>query len=468
MLKGVLGRTVPRPRRAVPSIVFLGIRPVIRYSEWRDAWILRGIGEDVGPVFVRRGVDRRPRSVDRKALAERARKAQDDRLGVPEQVPAPEPGASRPELRMRPRPTTRLQRRAEEQASARPAQPAGADAAVAAPTQAPRATKASPARATRQRSHRRSRRSAGGALSASPRALLVVFGVVVAATAVTLILIDTGGSTPPKSTVRLTAGVIEVPVPPGWKREAPTAARTFGLLDGVALGTKPSGTLIVGRASSTSGLLPEQLSATLARTPAPQLVTLGGAQYYRYLDVTPRAGGGSESVYTLHTTAGTVLAVCVAHRPDPSLAARCEHVLGAARLTTGTTLANPEPSYAAAFTAVIHKLNQVRTSATHRLSNAQDSQQQASAAATLAGGHLQAAAALERLNAGPASGVNASVATAIRALGSAYRSLGQAAARSDTAAYDAARAEVSRRTTDLNSGIERLRALGYPVQTTPA
>jgi hypothetical protein len=485
LLLGTPRRTIPRPRRAVPLVVLVVMRPAIRYSEWRGAWILRGVGDHVGPVFVRRELDRRDRAADRRdraadrsaraadrrALAERTRRAPDDRLGGAGQGRALERTASRPKLKLRPRPATELPLRTQGQASPRPAQPrrSDADAPVATRVQVPRATRAGATRDARRR-RRRSRPSAGGRLAVAPSVLLVGFGLAAAAAAVSLALVNTGGGRQQPSGVRLTAGVLELPVPAGWTREAPTAARTLGLVDSVALRTKPdaSGTLIVGRAATTAGLLPQQLSATLAGTPAPQLVTLGGAQYYRYLDVTPRAGGGSESVYTMSTTAGTMLAVCVQHRPGSNLAAMCERVLGAAKLTAGTTTANPEPSYAAAFTAVIRKLNAVRVRATARLSNAQGDQEQASAAAALAAGHLQAAAALERLNAGPATSANASVATTIRAIGRAYRSLGQAAAHGDTAAYHAALTEISHTTADLSSAFAGLRALGYPVQSTPA
>jgi hypothetical protein len=448
----------------------MAIRPVLHYSEWRRAYVLRLVGEKFGPVFVRRGVESTTWTVDRQAVADRLRRPPENEPAVAERGPAVavEPRKRRIKLGRRHRPRTEVQRRDRARASQAKSPSSGAPVAKAAPAPAP--APAGTARDPRPRERRRPRPSFRGSLSRAPTALLAAFGVAVTAAAVGLTLLNPTGGPSPRSQPRLTAGALQLPVPVGWTRAAPPAARTLGLVDGVALRTKPdaSGTLIVGRATTTAGLLPEQLSATLVNTPAPQLVTLGGARYYRYLDVTPRAGGGSESVYTLPTTEGTVLAICIAHRPDANLAARCEHVLGAARLTAGTTIANPEPAYAAAFAAVIRKLNAVRTSAAHHLSNAHDAQQQASAAAALAAGHLQAAAALGRLNAGPASGVNAAVATAIRAIGTAYQSLGQAAARGDTTAYDAARAEVSHTTLNLDSAFTRLRALGYAVRTTPA
>lgn len=55
-------RTVKRPRRYVARHWLLAMRPILRYSASRDAYVLRGVGRRVGPVL---RVDRR--------LARRAR-----------------------------------------------------------------------------------------------------------------------------------------------------------------------------------------------------------------------------------------------------------------------------------------------------------------------------------------------------------------------------------------------------------
>jgi hypothetical protein len=51
-------RTQPRPRRYIARHWFVLLRPVVRYSATRDAWVLRGIGRWRGPVL---RVDRRAR-----------------------------------------------------------------------------------------------------------------------------------------------------------------------------------------------------------------------------------------------------------------------------------------------------------------------------------------------------------------------------------------------------------------------
>ena len=41
----------PRPRRDVPAPLLTLLRPLFRYSEFRDAYVLRGVGHTRGPVL---------------------------------------------------------------------------------------------------------------------------------------------------------------------------------------------------------------------------------------------------------------------------------------------------------------------------------------------------------------------------------------------------------------------------------
>jgi hypothetical protein len=49
-------RTVRRPRKYIDASWMTLLRPVLRYSRSRDAYILRGVGAKLGPVL---RVDRR-------------------------------------------------------------------------------------------------------------------------------------------------------------------------------------------------------------------------------------------------------------------------------------------------------------------------------------------------------------------------------------------------------------------------
>ncbi|WP_210494674.1 hypothetical protein [Patulibacter sp. SYSU D01012] len=47
-------RTTPRPRHALHPLLLGALRPLLRYSYTREAYVLRVVGNQRGPVFVRR------------------------------------------------------------------------------------------------------------------------------------------------------------------------------------------------------------------------------------------------------------------------------------------------------------------------------------------------------------------------------------------------------------------------------
>lgn len=46
-------RTTPRPRHHINPVAFALLRPVLRFSYTREAYVLRVVGNHRGPVFVR-------------------------------------------------------------------------------------------------------------------------------------------------------------------------------------------------------------------------------------------------------------------------------------------------------------------------------------------------------------------------------------------------------------------------------
>lgn len=53
-------RTTPRPRHHVHPVVLAVLRPAFRYSYTREAFVLRAIGNQRGPVLVRTAGDETP------------------------------------------------------------------------------------------------------------------------------------------------------------------------------------------------------------------------------------------------------------------------------------------------------------------------------------------------------------------------------------------------------------------------
>ena len=59
---------VRRPRRYIPRVAFIVLRPLLRHSLMRDAYVLRAIGNRFGPVLRedRRGRQRSFEGPDRR------------------------------------------------------------------------------------------------------------------------------------------------------------------------------------------------------------------------------------------------------------------------------------------------------------------------------------------------------------------------------------------------------------------
>ena len=73
----------PRPRRDVPPWLLVLLRPLFEYEFRRDAWVLRGIGNRVGPVL-------RPRAEPEQSPSEPRRTGRFDRTDEPLSEPAPD------------------------------------------------------------------------------------------------------------------------------------------------------------------------------------------------------------------------------------------------------------------------------------------------------------------------------------------------------------------------------------------
>lgn len=377
-------RLTARRRHDLPPVVLFVLRPLFRYCDWREAWVLRLIGERYGPVL-------------RVATAKRVVK------------PSSARAATRPRKRQLRWP-----------------------------------------------------------IGISPHlAILAVCGIAIAAVlGFTISRAAVGAGSVPALQNHASAGLLEVSFPAGWRRQPPPDTPQLGLTDelAVAAGGDARRLVVVGRATTPDpSLLPQSVLATLPDAPTPQVVELGGATFYRYLNLSPRGEGLSESVYAVPTTAGTVLALCLTPEPDASFTSTCERLVRSLKLSSRTAWPGLLPRYAAALAAAIGRLNAIRSSAGSQLSSAPDARVQASAAAELAAAHIQAASALLAVNAGPANDANSAVAAALRMTGDAYEALARAAARTDIRGYISAGASLARATDALNSAFAQLRQLGYRV-----
>lgn len=278
-----------------------------------------------------------------------------------------------------------------------------------------------------------------------------------------------GGSTPRLSDQASTAA-FRVMYPADWHRlSAPPAGLLPALRGPLALAPVGNGEeLVIGTASvggSQAGELPAAVRAALSSAPRAQIVSLDGRRFYRYLNLTPKSQGVTESVYLLGTTQGTIGAVCAAQKPSEAFTATCERVLGTLQLTRGSVLApEVDPGYALQLNAALDKLNAARRTLGPKLS-AGSLPARAQAAQQLATAHAQAATSVTRLSPDGSglAAANRALVSALGQTGSAYRALGGAITGRRQAAYGSAEGQIAAGTRALNAAFTRLRGLGYEI-----
>jgi hypothetical protein len=293
-------------------------------------------------------------------------------------------------------------------------------------------------------------------------------GVVVAVVGFALARYGAGKTTAAAPTLSRQASVADFKVnyPSTWRVQPAGAVPLVPLGDVLTLAdpSAKGSTLVIGtqQTSNPSGL-PARLAAAVPPSTRPDLVTLGGSSFYRYLNLTPQGQSTAESLYALPTSVGTITAVCAAPAYTARFTSECEKVLATVKLTTGDILsAGVDPGYALELNRILGELNAVRRSAGPGLRSAKVSTR-ARAASALATAHARAATAAGHISAGTVSVANQALVSALTANATAYRALAQAAAKQDTRAYGRAEAAITSATTNLSSAYAQLRRLGYVI-----
>ena len=272
---------------------------------------------------------------------------------------------------------------------------------------------------------------------------------------------------PPPLDRQATVADLKVNYPSDWRVESDAPDARLALTDALTLAAPSvkNGQLVIGTAHPASPRgLPAGVQSTLSSRPTPQVVTLGNADFYRYLDLAPAGGAAAETIYTLPTTVGTVTAVCSAQSPTTAFTATCERVLATVQLTGGDVLSlGVDPSYAFALNRILDQLNVVRRSAGAGL-RARDLRTRASAAAALATAHARAASAAGRISVTGMSVANPALVSALNLNAAAYRALARAAAAQNVAGYARAETAIAIANRALDAAFAQLRGLGYQIR----
>jgi hypothetical protein len=273
-------------------------------------------------------------------------------------------------------------------------------------------------------------------------------------------------ASPPPLDRQASVADFNINYPSGWRVQPPTPVPLVPLGDVLELGadgSKQSRLVIGTQQTETPASLPPRLAAAVPPTTRPQVVTLGGQRFLRYLNLTPQGQRVAESIYALPTTVGTITAVCSAPRFSVRFTSSCERLLSTIKLTTGDVASvTVDPGYALELNRILGQLDQVRRSAGPGLRSARASAR-VRAASALAAAHAQAASATSHIDVGTVSAANQALVSALKENADAYRALAQAAAKQDVPAYGRAQAALSTAGSGLNAAYDQLRQLGYQV-----
>lgn len=277
----------------------------------------------------------------------------------------------------------------------------------------------------------------------------------------------TGGAAPPTLDRQASVAEFRIRFPSDWRLEPARTVPRFPLGDVVTLASPQTrnAMLVIGTTQTTNpAALPQRFQAVLPSSPTPQLVTLGGSRFYRYLNLTPQGQPQAESIYTLPTTVGTITAVCSSEPPSTPFTSRCERVLATIRLTTGSILSlDANPGYALELNRILSQLNSVRRSVGSGLQAGAVSTR-VRAASALATAHAQAAVAARHISAVNMSVANRSLVAALDENATALRALAVAAAKGDTHGYGNAEGALVTANRALDAAFAQLRGLGYQVR----
>ena len=274
-------------------------------------------------------------------------------------------------------------------------------------------------------------------------------------------------ASPPPLDRQASVADFKVNYPSTWRVVPTTNVPLVPLSDALTLAADGSSNsrLVIGtQRTSTPATLPAPLAASVPPGTRPQVVTLGPASFYRYLNLTPRGQNAPESVYALPASVGTITAVCSSPTFTVRFTNSCERVLSTIKLTAGDVQSiGVDPGYALQLNRIVGRLNAVRRSAGPGLRSSRVATR-ARAASALAAAHAQAATATGHISVGRVSSANQALVTALTRNATAYRALARAADKADVPAYGRAEAAVASAGSGLSAAYAQLRQQGYTIR----
>jgi hypothetical protein len=297
--------------------------------------------------------------------------------------------------------------------------------------------------------------------------------VLAAVGAVAGYLLGSGGSDSGESAEPLansaSAGTIGLSFPASWKRvsEQPDIPG-MSFEEPVVLAPAGRGRshLVAGQvAAGGPALLPAKFVARLpGGAPEGEPVRLNGMEALRYDSLAPRGLDGKLQLFAVPTNRGVATVACVAggaraadFRRDCESVATTLELAGAKAYPLG-----PTADYARTLSDAMARLDKARGSATKKLQQADNPDEQAAAAKALSAAYLRAGKTLAGAEVSPTSAAaNRALSRALKATALAYLRAANAAQANDGDAYAAARSALKEANASASRAQSQLNRLGY-------
>jgi hypothetical protein len=312
-------------------------------------------------------------------------------------------------------------------------------------------------------------RARGSGFSPRRALALVAAALLIGALALVLGVVAAGDSSPELR--RVTAGALEIDLPPGWgvvpgRRSGIPGLR---LADPVVLAPADGS----GRESATVGvssatgktLLPAALKRRSSGSAKGNPVSLGSLEALRYRRLRVPGSADRVAVFAAPTSSGVATVACRPDHPGSELSELCQRLASTLELTRGEAFPlGPSLALSVVLRRQLSALAERRNTLRRRLDAAVRADRQATAASGLAAAFRRTARALSGRRVTPQSAADLSaLVEALRTTRDAYKDLATAARREDPAGYEAAATRVRRGEAAVDRRLLAMRRLGYRV-----
>jgi hypothetical protein len=323
-----------------------------------------------------------------------------------------------------------------------------------------------------KRRRTRTTESATAQRASRPLTYAVVLIVAAAAVAAGLLVGRSGKSTRSAAFANsATVGHLQLRYPSNWQLAAsPPKLPGIAFANPIVLTAARNGAqLAAGEVADAGGptLLPASFRASVqGGLPAPDPISLGPLEGYRYLSLRVAGVAAPVTLYVIPTSAGVATVACVlATGPASAAPTQCAQIAASLRLLGATPFPlGPSAAYARLLSHTFSSLRADTRAGLAALKSAVTPAGQATAARRVAAAYATAARSLRSATISPsAKDANGAIVTALGRIAHGYSRAATAAAAGATGIFARAGGQIASGSNALSSALRQLAALGYRV-----